>query len=454
MLVKTNRLMKKLHIICFTLLSLSFSYSQNTENPWVISLGANLINLSGDDVDSGIKFGAPSVAVSRYLIGGVSFGGEYTLGNAEDGDKEYSYSSLEGNLKLNIVNDPKKSVRPFVKASYGLVRFDEKVDKEGPFPSTEANYTLSGGVGVDIDLSDHISLNLSTSIQSNMEDESSFEVGFNHMKHIVGFSYGFAIADKDRDGIRDRIDECPQEAGLKEFDGCPDSDGDGIIDKADDCPNTAGIAEFNGCPDSDGDGIIDSDDRCPQEAGSEDLKGCPDNDRDGIANPDDDCPNQAGSADNNGCPWGDRDGDGVTDDRDACPDVPGKGEDGCPTIPQSIIDWTSSEKATLHFAGDSSKLSEENKSTLSDELAPILRDYNAIELLIEGHASSDGSEKYNYELGLARAQSVVDFLVEQEVDPNRLEIVSYGEKQPVANNNTRKGRSANRRVKIILKTQE
>ena len=445
----------KTHSLIFVfLLSLSFTFSQNTENPWVISLGANLINLTGDEVDSGIKFGAPSVAVSRYLIGGVSFGGEYTIGNAENGDAEYSYSSIEGNLKLNIVNNPDKSVRPFVKASYGLVRFDEKIDKEGPFPSTEANYTLSGGVGVDIDLSDHLSLNLSTSVQSNLEEESQFEIGFNHLKHIVGFSYGFAIADKDRDGIRDRIDECPDQAGLKEFDGCPDSDGDGIMDKADECPKTPGIAQFNGCPDSDGDGIIDSDDRCPQEAGSEELQGCPDNDRDGVANPNDDCPNQAGSAENNGCPWGDRDGDGVTDNIDACPEVPGKGVDGCPSIPQSIIDWTSSEKATLHFAGDSSNLSDENKSTLSEELAPILREYSAIEVLIEGHASIDGSTEYNDELGLTRAQNVVDFLVEQKVNPNMLEIVSYGEDQPVADNKTRKGRKANRRVKIVLKNQE
>jgi len=128
--------------------------------------------------------------------------------------------------------------------------------------------------------------------------------------------------------------------------------------------------------------------------------------------------------------------------------------DGCPSIPQSIIDWTSSEKATLHFAGDSSNLSDENKSTLSEELAPILREYSAIELLIEGHASSDGSTEYNYELGLTRAQNVVDFLVEQKVNPNMLEIVSYGEDQPVADNKTRKGRKANRRVKIVLKNQE
>ena len=49
--------------------------------------------------------------------------------------------------------------------------------------------------------------------------------------------------------------------------GCPDSDGDGIEDSKDDCPNEAGLAEFNGCPDSDGDGVADKDDNCPTVAG-------------------------------------------------------------------------------------------------------------------------------------------------------------------------------------------
>jgi hypothetical protein len=43
-------------------------------------------------------------------------------------------------------------------------------------------------------------------------------------------------------------DECPTEAGLAKFNGCPDTDGDGIADKSDKCPTEAGIAELQGCP--------------------------------------------------------------------------------------------------------------------------------------------------------------------------------------------------------------
>jgi outer membrane protein OmpA-like peptidoglycan-associated protein len=55
--------------------------------------------------------------------------------------------------------------------------------------------------------------------------------------------------------------------------GCPDTDGDGVADKDDSCPKQAGIV--NGCPDTDGDGIADKDDKCPDQAGVVAKKGCP-----------------------------------------------------------------------------------------------------------------------------------------------------------------------------------
>ena len=80
--------------------------------------------------------------------------------------------------------------------------------------------------------------------------------------------------DRDGDGIINRKDNCPDEAGLPEFFGCPDTDGDGIIDNEDNCPNKAGTQEFFGCPDTDGDGIIDSEDKCPDEFGPIENNGC------------------------------------------------------------------------------------------------------------------------------------------------------------------------------------
>lgn len=58
--------------------------------------------------------------------------------------------------------------------------------------------------------------------------------------------------DKDGDGIPDDEDKCPDEFGLKKYDGCPfrDTDGDGITDDEDACPEVYGIPELNGCPET------------------------------------------------------------------------------------------------------------------------------------------------------------------------------------------------------------
>ena len=101
-----------------------------------------------------------------------------------------------------------------------------------------------------------------------------------------------------------------------------DKDGDGVADKDDKCPKEAGTAATNGCPDKDGDGVADKDDKCPDVAGLATNHGCPtpDKDGDGVADDVDKCPTVYGDASNNGCPvqksTGDTDGDGINDDVD------------------------------------------------------------------------------------------------------------------------------------------
>lgn len=54
-----------------------------------------------------------------------------------------------------------------------------------------------------------------------------------------------------------------------------DRDKDGVLDKDDKCPDVFGLAQFEGCPDTDGDGIVDSEDKCPTVFGELSNKGCP-----------------------------------------------------------------------------------------------------------------------------------------------------------------------------------
>lgn len=170
----------------------------------------------------------------------------------------------------------------------------------------------------------------------------------------LGFSicWGTNRKDKDKDGVWDKIDRCPNTPRGVAVDsvGCPlDEDHDGVPDYLDQCLGTPaaaiGMVDSLGCPlDSDNDGVPDYLDRCPNtpaEAawGQVDSLGCPkDTDGDGVPDYLDKCPNTPkeayGKTDTQGCPI-DTDGDGVPDYLDECPGTPaeayGKIDDkGCP----------------------------------------------------------------------------------------------------------------------------
>lgn len=81
--------------------------------------------------------------------------------------------------------------------------------------------------------------------------------------------------------------------------------------------------------DRDGDGINDDEDACPTIPGPKSTKGCPDTDKDGVWDGIDKCPDVAGEKYAQGCP--DTDNDGVVDAEDPCPELAGK-QNGCPDI--------------------------------------------------------------------------------------------------------------------------
>jgi outer membrane protein OmpA-like peptidoglycan-associated protein len=217
-------------------------------------------------------------------------------------------------------------------------------------------------------------------------------IGAPQYRVFFGLSFNPDFRDRDRDGIADVYDSCPDQPedkdSYKDDDGCPDpdNDGDGIPDERDRCPNEPedfdGFQDEDGCPDhdndhdgipdlrdacpfdvedglppkpddgcpfdktdSDGDGTMDNVDKCPEEAedkdGFQDEDGCPDVDNDGDGVPDqlDQCPDDPedmdGFEDDDGCPDLDNDKDGIPDKDDKCPNQPEtingvQDEDGCP----------------------------------------------------------------------------------------------------------------------------
>jgi outer membrane protein OmpA-like peptidoglycan-associated protein len=73
-----------------------------------------------------------------------------------------------------------------------------------------------------------------------------------------------------------------------------------------------------------------------------------------------------------------------------------------------------------------------------------------LNLRIEGHTDSTGSDEHNQRLSERRADAVKSFLAAQEIDMNRMVSVGYGEYRPVADNSSADGRQKNRRVEIVI----
>lgn len=85
-----------------------------------------------------------------------------------------------------------------------------------------------------------------------------------------------------------------------------------------------------------------------------------------------------------------------------------------------------------------------------NSVAIVLENYEKTVLVIDGHTDSTGSRSYNMELSQRRAESVGDYLIAQGVDPVRLATYGYGPDHPVASNENKSGRQANRRVELTL----
>ena len=105
----------------------------------------------------------------------------------------------------------------------------------------------------------------------------------------------------------------------------------------------------------------------------------------------------------------------------------------------------------VRFGFDSSELSDEARVML-DDLAADLRQRNEdIYIEIQGHTDATGSDDYNLDLGRHRAEAVQRYLnLRHAVALHRMSVVSYGESAPVTDNDTRDGRSANRRVVLVV----
>ena len=95
-------------------------------------------------------------------------------------------------------------------------------------------------------------------------------------------------------------------------------------------------------------------------------------------------------------------------------------------------------------------LSKNSKQTL-DKAVELLNQTPNRRLVIEGHTDSAGSDEFNLDLSEKRAKAVYDYMMKQGLNIKEVTYKGHGEARPVADNNTKEGRQANRRVEFRIK---
>lgn len=285
------------------------------------------------------------------------------------------------------------------------------------------------------------------------------------------------LQDRDKDGIIDSEDLCPDTPGVKEYKGCPnpDKDGDGVCDPwvsekglsneftckgSDMCPDDPGELAYYGCknPDRDGDGICDqwvakadllkdfertckASDLCEEIPGLEQFQGCPNPDSDGDTVCDPWVSEKGLAAQFTNCTGSDK-----------CPFERGPVEEnGCPP-PKKLIVVTETQielKEQFFFATNKTKVLAKSEPLLN-EIAEVLKENPTIHISIEGHTDSTGKYKNNIKLSKGRAKSVMQELIKRGIDKDRMVSDGFGPDRPIDTNDTPEGRANNRRVDLRI----
>ena len=416
----------KLGITALALSFASTAFAQTTSNPWLIGVGAHAENhvAAGKFGDMfSTAFGGnggelykmnnftitpplSKLTVARNLNKYFVLDWQTTVGNVDNEkigmDKEFFLQTGLGvQFKLASLWNEESWFDPYLRIGANYLRHDYEgtgaVNSDGDLIKAN-HFTAAGGIGANFWLTKNFGINLQGDYVGTPTDKSAVA---NFWQAGASILFRFGNNDRDKDGIKDKDDRCPDIPGLPEFQGCPDTDGDGIPDIDDACPTVAGPVENNGCPwpDTDGDGVLDKDDACPTVPGP---------------------------VENKGCPWPDTDGDGVLDKDDACPTVPGLPEyNGCPK-PTAVA--VTEEFKDLLF--DFNKATIQPGSTHKlDKAAEIIKSAPAENFVVVGTTDAKGSAAYNLNLSRQRAAAVVKALEARGVNPAQLKSIGIGSQE-------------------------
>jgi outer membrane protein OmpA-like peptidoglycan-associated protein len=352
-----------------------------------------------------------------FVATASGFFADYPVPNkASTGIKFLLDVTAAANLKL--LSD-KYAVSPYLSLGAG-------VSKAGGYYGA----FIPAGVGLQINIFDESFIMLNSQYRIPVTENVAY-----HLYHSIGFA---GALKKRKVPVVVPLPAPPVEEPK-------DRDKDGVLDVNDKCPDVAGIASLQGCPDRDGDGIIDSDDKCPDVAGLAKYQGCPvpDTDKDGINDENDKCIDVPGFARYQGCPIPDTDGDGVNDEEDKCPTEKGLAENhGCPVL----ADY-SFNADNVQFLTGSANLTAKAKAELNKGVA-ILTEHSALNVAINGYTDNVGKAATNLILSQKRADAAKMYLIAKGISASRIIAKGFGVENPIADNKTAAGRAKNRRVEF------
>ena len=386
----------KLGITALALSFASTAFAQTTSNPWLIGVGAHAENHLGVDSNKSWEKTTPfskdglfvmnnftitpplsKLTVARNLNKYFVLDWQTTVGNVDNkrvgmGKEFFLQTGLGLQFKLAGFWNEESWFDPYLRVGANYLRHDYTGTglTNGNGDAVGANhFTAAFGAGLNLWLTKNFGLGLQGDLVNTPGDKTNVP---NFVQASASINFRFGNNDRDKDGIKDKDDACPDIFGLAQFQGCPDTDGDGIPDIDDACPTVAGPVE------------------------------------------------------NNGCPWPDTDGDGVLDKDDACPTVPGLPEyNGCPK-PTAVA--VTEEFKDLLF--DFNKATIQPGSTHKlDKAAEIIKSAPAENFVVVGTTDAKGSAAYNLNLSRQRAAAVVKALEARGVNPAQLKSIGIGSQE-------------------------
>jgi OmpA-OmpF porin, OOP family len=131
----------------------------------------------------------------------------------------------------------------------------------------------------------------------------------------------------------------------------------------------------------------------------------------------------------------------------AAPAAPAARPPAAPAAPQPPAATKVTYAADAFFDVNKSVIKPEGKAKM-DDLVSKIKGINLEVIIAVGHTDSDGGDAANQKLSVSRAEAVKAYLVSKGIEKNRVYTEGKGEKQPVADNKTKEGKTKNRRVEI------